>query len=68
MRFLSLFMLLVATAGSLSGCYSFQGAGEDVGITGQMVEGSWVPACDLLPLPACCERSPNCCDSSPCCG
>lgn len=45
MRFMIISLFLVGTVGSLSGCYSFQGARQDVGFTGSMVEGTW-PSCD----------------------
>ncbi|MBS0271040.1 MAG: hypothetical protein JSR85_00130 [Proteobacteria bacterium] len=46
MRFLFHFMLWLGIASSLSGCFSFQGTREDVGFTGPMLEGTWVPDCE----------------------
>jgi predicted small secreted protein len=65
MRFLILFMLLGVTSVSLVGCFSFRGAGEEVGITGQMIPGTWMPGCpEGMP---CCERRPCCGDRVRCC-
>lgn len=47
-------ILLTGVVGSLTGCYSFKGARENVGVTGPMVEGTWAPCCDR-----CCYRQFN---------
>ncbi len=53
MRHIAL-ILTIATLGALTGCYSFQGARENVAITGPMVDGTWAPCCE-----ECCREMNN---------